>query len=142
MIRTPIQRKAPLKAGTFLGITEADMPPGVTLRRVPLKKKRKPMRIKGPKMTPARKAAKGQPCMIRLPGCTGGGDTTVLAHYRLAGYCGTGIKPPDEMGSWACGLCHAICDGRAPLPDGYSREQVRLAHAEGCMRTQMARRPA
>lgn len=86
-----------------------------------------------------RKLARGKPCLVRLPGCDGGGETTVLAHYRLAGYCGTGIKPHDQIsGAWACWSCHECCDGRSPLPAGYTREGVRLAHAEGCMRTQYA----
>ena len=121
MIRTPLQRKTQLEATTIKGGG-----------------KRKASR---PKMTEARKAAKGQPCMIRLPGCTGGGDTTVLAHYRLAGYCGTGIKPDDDVfGAWACANCHDAADGRRNC--GLPKVEVRLAHAEGCMRTQMARRPA
>jgi hypothetical protein len=70
--------------------------------------------------------------MIRLPGCDGGGDTTVLAHYRLAGYCGTGIKPDDlAFGAWACASCHDFIDGRQS--GGY--QNMRLAHAEGVMRT-------
>lgn len=73
--------------------------------------------------------------MVRLPGCDTGGETTVLAHYRLLPYCGIGLKPPDNMGAWACHSCHAICDGRAPFPAGYSVFDVRLAHAEGVLRT-------
>ncbi|WP_372809363.1 DUF1364 domain-containing protein [Litorivivens sp.] len=89
-----------------------------------------------PKATKARQAARGKPCMIRLPGCDGGGETTVLAHYRLAGYCGTGIKPDDfSFGAYACYHCHDVCDGRTSA-DHISRDQIRLAHAEGVMRTQ------
>lgn len=73
--------------------------------------------------------------MVRLPGCDGGGETTVLAHYRLAGYCGTGMKPPDTMGAFCCFACHEAIDGRRFIP-GHDRDRVRLAHAEGVMRTQ------
>lgn len=90
-----------------------------------------------PKMTAARREAQGKPCMIRLPGCTGGGETAVLAHYRLAGYCGTGIKPPDSMGAWACAHCHDAVDGRRTV--GIPRSELRLAHAEGVLRTQAER---
>lgn len=86
-----------------------------------------------------RKAARGQPCMVRLPGCDGGGETTVLAHYRLAGTCGVGIKPPDELGANCCGPCHALVDGRTKPPHGLTREQIKLAFAEGVMRTIYAR---
>ncbi|WP_426269176.1 DUF1364 domain-containing protein [Dyella kyungheensis] len=99
---------------------------------------RKPIRATRPKMTPLRKFAKGQPCMVRLPGCDGGGETTVLAHYRLAGYCGIGVKPEDDaFGAWACASCHNLCDGRAKLKD-WTYEEIRLAHAEGVMRTRVA----
>lgn len=90
-------------------------------------------------MSKLRKAAQGQPCMVRLPDCDGGGDTTVLAHYRMAGYCGVGLKPDDEMAAWACDPCHAAIDGRRKL-DGWTREEIRLAHAEGVMRTAVERK--
>lgn len=59
----------------------------------------------------------------------------MLAHYRLAGLCGVGVKPPDELGAWCCGPCHAAVDGRRPPPAGYYKQTVRLAHAEGVLRT-------
>lgn len=93
------------------------------------------------KSTKARRAARGQPCLVRLPGCGGGGETTCLAHYRLAGYCGTGLKPPDSLGAYCCNACHSIVDGRTQLP-GWSREEIRLAHAEGCLRTAALREAA
>lgn len=80
-----------------------------------------------------RKLAKGQPCLVRLPRCTGGGEGyTVLAHYRLAGECGMGMKPPDLLGAWACPSCHDHIDRRNT---SLEYEFVRLAHAEGCLRT-------
>ena len=85
-------------------------------------------------MTNLRRLARGMPCMVRLPGCDGGGETTVLAHYRLMGYSGIAKKPHDIMGAWACVRCHDLCDGRAHLPS-LTRNEVRLAHAEGVMRT-------
>ncbi|MHB8388269.1 MAG: nuclease domain-containing protein [Acidobacteriaceae bacterium] len=108
-------------------------------RKTPLKSKTAPKRSRL-KSTPARQAAQGKPCMIRLPGCDGGGATTVAAHYRLAGYCGAGIKPDDDIFvAWACHHCHAVVDGRIFAPPGYFRSDVRLAHAEGCLRTMAAR---
>lgn len=82
-----------------------------------------------------RKIAKGKPCMVRIPSvCDGGGETTVLAHYRLAGYCGTGKKPGDLLGAWCCAKCHDYCDGRVPWLN-YTRAEVRWMHAEGVLRT-------
>ena len=74
--------------------------------------------------------------MVRLQGCNGNRDTTVLAHYRLSGYAGMGLKPDDDFafGAWACSSCHDIVDGR--VKSEHAREIIRLAHAEGCLRTQ------
>lgn len=58
-----------------------------------------------------RKAARGQPCQIRLVGiCNGNPETTVLAHFRMSGASGMGIKPPDWLGAWACSACHSAVD--------------------------------
>ena len=85
-------------------------------------------------MTDLRKLARNQQCLVRLPGCDGGGETTVLAHLRMAGYCGTGIKPDDlAFGAWCCGPCHAKIDGREPCD--LTHEQLHSAHADGVLRT-------
>jgi hypothetical protein len=85
-----------------------------------------------------RKQARGKPCQVRVPGiCDGGGDTTVLAHFRLAGYCGTGIKPDDQLGAWCCYWCHVAVDGQ--LKTGWTKDALRLMHAEGVMRTLVER---
>jgi hypothetical protein len=82
-----------------------------------------------------REAAKGMPCMIRLPGvCNHDPATTVLAHYRMNGICGAGMKPPDTCAVWACCACHDLLDGRSQS-DNYTREQVHLAALQGAMRT-------
>ena len=53
------------------------------------------------------KAARGRECQVRIPGyCNGNPETSVLAHYRLAGTCGTGCKPDDTQGAIACSACH------------------------------------
>lgn len=82
-------------------------------------------------MTALRKQARGRQCQVRMPGCNHDPETTVLAHYRLSGLSGTGIKPPDLVGAWACSSCHDAIDGRT----GGDRAEARLAHAEGVMRT-------
>lgn len=85
-----------------------------------------------------RKAARGKPCMIRVPGvCNGDTETTVLAHYRLN--TGGALKPNDEQGAWSCSSCHDVVDGRISTKD-YTYEQLRLMHAEGVFRTQDALR--
>ena len=81
-----------------------------------------------------RKQARGRPCQVRIPGiCDGGGETTVLAHYRLAGTCGTGKKPPDLLGAWCCGPCHAAVGDRGhDLAEGVMRTIAQLS-AEGLL---------
>jgi hypothetical protein len=75
-----------------------------------------------------RKLARGKPCMVRVPGvCDGGGETTCLAHYRLAGHCGTGIKSPDILGAWCCGPCHDhVGDRGQDLAEGVMRTIAEL----------------
>jgi hypothetical protein len=80
------------------------------------------MNIRQTKLT---KAARGRDCQVRVPGvCNGNPETTVLAHYRLAGT------------SWSCSACHDYVDGRGSSRRGADREESRLLHAEGVMRTQ------
>jgi Protein of unknown function (DUF1364) len=59
-----------------------------------------------------RKLAAGRPCLVRLPGCDGGGEsgTTVLGHLRLSGISGMGLKSPNFLGAWICGPCHRRAD--------------------------------
>ena len=54
--------------------------------------------------------ARGQPCQVRLPGCDGGGETTVLAHARIIGVSGMGLKAPDILAAHCCGSCHSKAD--------------------------------
>jgi hypothetical protein len=86
-------------------------------------------------MIDLRKVAEGKPCMVRLDGCNGGGETTVLAHYSLIGISGRGLKSPDLIGAWCCSKCHRLVDGVDRIAN-LTRADVRLAHAEGCFRTQ------
>lgn len=86
-------------------------------------------------MTDLRKLARGQPCMVRLPGvCNHDSATTVLAHFRLVGVSGIGMKSPDLLAAFACSACHDAIDRRAHTD--LDRDYVRLAHLEGVVRTQ------
>jgi hypothetical protein len=75
--------------------------------------------------------ARGQPCQVRLPCCNGGTETTVLAHVRLAGISGMGMKAPDLLGAWCCAACHVYCDT-------HKDDATQLAFAHGVFRTQAA----
>ena len=84
-----------------------------------------------------RKEAKGRGCTVRIPGvCNFNSETVVLAHIRVAGVSGMGLKSPDLLGAWACSACHDECDSRTHK-SGLSRDELRLAHYDGMARTIM-----
>ena len=77
-------------------------------------------------MTNLRKLARGQDCMVRLPGiCNFNPETTVLAHVRMN--TGIGQKAPDLLGAWACSACHLAVD---------TDRSHRLDFLEAILRTQ------
>jgi hypothetical protein len=85
-------------------------------------------------MSKLTKLARDRECQVRLPGiCNHNPETTVLAHYRLAGTCGMGIKPHDLLGAWACSSCHDEIDRRTRR---IGPDEAALAHLEGVIRTQ------
>ncbi|WP_440863606.1 DUF1364 domain-containing protein [Symbiopectobacterium purcellii] len=64
------------------------------------------------------KEARGRECQVRIPGiCNGNAETVVLAHYRMSGICGIGMKPDDLFGAWTCSSCHDKIDRRTRLTD-------------------------
>jgi len=78
-----------------------------------------------------RKLAKGRECQVRLTCCNFNLETTVLAHFRLSGISGIGLKPPDLLGAWCCSNCHAYVDS-------HKDDATELAFALGVFRTQAA----
>ncbi|PAV94154.1 hypothetical protein CJD50_22215 [Hafnia paralvei] len=87
-------------------------------------------------MANLRKEAQGRECQVRLPGiCNGNSKTVVLAHFRMAGLCGVGMKPNDLFGAWACSACHDEIDRRTRRTDA---GEAHMAHLEGVIRTQAA----
>lgn len=85
-------------------------------------------------MSQITESARGENCTVRIPAvCNFNTETTVAAHFSLAGFSGKGIKSPDWMIAYACSACHDECDRRTQHHD---LETVRLSHAEGVFRTQ------
>lgn len=81
-------------------------------------------------MSKLRLLARNRECQIRLPGiCNHNPETTVLAHYRMAGLSGMGMKAPDICGSWACSNCHTYVDT-------HRDDSTARAFLEGVLRTQ------
>ena len=79
-------------------------------------------------MKDLRKLAQGQNCQVRLSVCNHNPETVVLAHFRLIGISGMGLKPPDILGAWCCSACHEVIDkDKDP--------EVQLAFAHGVFRT-------
>lgn len=104
MIRSPMKPGTkPLKRTAFVSKPSASGKPAPRAK----------MKSRGPKMTPIRKAARGQDCTLRIPGvCNGDRDTTVLAHSnRAEDGKGMGIKARDEEGCFSCASCHTWIDG-------------------------------
>lgn len=88
MKRTPLARKTPLRA------------------KAPMRRKSRT------RSTPARESAREQDCTLQLPGCRNDRETVVLAHLRMFGGGGIGVKPHDLEGVYACAWCHDRLDGR------------------------------
>lgn len=63
-------------------------------------------------MKTLRDFARGKPCYLRLPGCSHDPERTVLAHLRIGGVAGTGLKPPDICALPLDDYCHNVVDGR------------------------------
>jgi hypothetical protein len=104
----------------------------MTFSRSPLKRKA-PLGQRGPilkssrpKMTPIRRAARGQECTLQLHGvCNGDSSTVVLCHSnRLADGKGMGLKAPDTAACFGCSACHDVLDGRVPRPSWMTQYDV------------------
>jgi hypothetical protein len=54
---------------------------------------------------------------VRLPGCTGGGEDSIFAHFADRHY-GRSQKASDTSGGDCCMWCHDRMDRRAKMIDG------------------------
>jgi hypothetical protein len=83
-----------------------------------------------------RQSAKGEDCLVRIPGCPSDPAQTIWSHYRgSAGGKGGSIKATDIAGAYACTYCDAVYDGQTPRPDGMTKAEVDLAWLEGHVRS-------
>lgn len=87
-------------------------------------------------MTNLRKVARGRQCQVRSPVCCGDPEQVILAHLRMVGISGMGLKAPDFLGAHCCFTCHTLVDtgryGELELP----REECELLFLRGMARTQ------
>lgn len=95
-------------------------------QREPVLKSTSKLKSRGPKMTPIRRAARGQECTLQIPGiCNGDTSTVVLCHSNsLADGKGMGLKAPDTAACFGCSACHDVLDGRRPRPEGMTKDDV------------------
>ena len=112
--KSPLKRKTPMRSTGFVSKPK-DLTAG-TKKAAPAPRAK--MKSKGPKMTPIRKAAKGQDCTLRIPGvCNWDPETTVLCHSPfLESGRGMGLKAPDTEACFGCCNCHDVLDRRVPWP--------------------------
>lgn len=83
-----------------------------------------------------RDSARGEECLVRLPGCYGGTEHTIWSHYRRgAGGKGMGLKAHDICGAYACTHCDAVYDGQRPRIPGLTRDYVEFSWFEAHMRS-------
>lgn len=76
-----------------------------------------------------RNQARGRDCQVRLAGiCNFNSETTVLAHVRLVGISGFGLKCPDILATHCCSACHSYCDS-------HHDDATNAAFANGVYRT-------
>jgi hypothetical protein len=81
-----------------------------------------------------RDSARGQLCMVRIPGvCNFNTETTILAHLNGGG---AGTKKSELFGAFCCSDCHDVLDGRVRIPPPYTTVHIKLMHYEGVERTQ------
>jgi hypothetical protein len=88
-------------------------------------------------MSKLRESARGESCLVRIPGvCTYDPATVILSHYRgQSGGKGMGIKSNDLCSAYACTACDAVYDGQRKRPLGMTKEEVDLAWHQGHIRT-------
>jgi hypothetical protein len=69
-------------------------------------------KVKNYRNQKVRDHAKGQNCMMHLPGCINNTETTVFCHLNGSEWGkGTSLKSHD-VGFFGCHYCHDIYDGR------------------------------
>lgn len=109
-------RTTPMKSAAFARVANKE---GQAVAKL-----RKTLTTSRPKMTPIRRAARGQDCTLMIPFvCNRDPETTVLAHSNsLADGKGMGLKAPDTAAAFSCAACHDVLDGRRARPAGVTAE--------------------
>lgn len=81
-------------------------------------------------------SARGEACLVRIPGCDGDPAKTIWSHYRgPEGGKGGAIKSTDIAGAYACTYCDAVYDGQRKPPAGMTCADVDLLWLQGHIRS-------
>jgi hypothetical protein len=84
-------------------------------------------------MSKISESARGEMCLVRIPGvCNHNPETVVLAH---ANGFGMGMKAPDSESAYCCSDCHDVIDGR--VHTGWDENDLDLMFFEGQRRTRL-----
>ena len=88
-------------------------------------------------MSKITESARGEDCLVRLPGvCKFDPAYTIWSHCRHgAAGKGKGKKSLDLAGAYCCTACDAVYDGQAPRPNGMTKEEVELDWCMGHFRS-------
>lgn len=84
-----------------------------------------------------RESARGEQCLVRIPGvCTHDPATVIWSHARYgAAGRGKSTKATDLAGAYCCTACDAVYDGQRPRPEGMSRLDIDQAWDMGHFRS-------
>ena len=132
---TPMRAKKQMNRGASTLKARASMSRGTA--RSTSKPAPKRMKSRGPRMTPIRRAARGQDCTLQLPGiCNCDPETTALCHSNeLTSGKGMGLKAPDTEAAFGCSACHDVLDGRRPRPHWMTYEMLLGAFERAKLKT-------
>lgn len=77
-------------------------------------------------MSKITQSARAEVCTMNVSGvCNYNPETVVFAHFRWLGDCGTGIKPSDLQGAYACSECNRWTDSPSPKERNVAYESDR-----------------
>jgi hypothetical protein len=126
--RIPREERIPMALSTLQPVARGTYAGGVSGAAI---EKENPVRSEK-----LRQSAKGEDCLVRIPGCPFDPAQTIWSHYRgSAGGKGGSIKATDIAGAYACTYCDAVYDGQTPRPEGMTKADVDLAWLEGHVRS-------
>jgi hypothetical protein len=85
-------------------------------------------------------SARGEQCLIRIPGVCNRDDATTVFCHEPSG-SGLSMKWPDTEGAYGCSACHDEIDGRTRYKNNgnpvYLRDSLMLSYYQAARRTRI-----